>query len=172
MDGYMFGKRKTDDPDDILIGVSSLAEYQEERTRQREQTFKKILLQCSRKIQNEFHMKKQTMCAFEIPEFVPGSPKFDKKECLDWLTRRLEEKGYDVEFAEPCHLVISWSREINKILEERRRSGPVASTSNSDFFKKKDKGPTVMRETAMIRTAQRAEKLRQMKRDHDKYNKK
>lgn len=165
MDGYMSGRKK--DPKtwrDVLIDPKELALYEENRLKKREETFNKVLLQCSRKIQYELTRHSETMCSFEIPEFVQGSPKYDVMDCAEWLIRRLREKDYDVEFARPCHLVISWARQISmtkrKIEEEHSRNTRIRKVEQEPIVLDEDSG--------LSRIALRAKLLKKKKEAYDK----
>lgn len=164
MDDYLFSKRTAVSANDILVDPRQLAEFEERRIQKRDQIFSKVLLQCSRKIEYEHKWNKETMCAFEVPEFVQGAPRFDRKECCDWLLNRLRDKDYDVEYAHPYHLVISWARQIR---EAKRRHELKCSKRIKEGVKARE--PIVLDDNSgMNRISLRAKLLQKRKEERDK----
>ena len=149
---------------DILVDPKELAQYEEQRLRKREEIFNKVLLQCSRMIEYETKRYSATMCAFQIPEFIQGSPKYDKTECAKWMMNRLQDMDYDVEFALPCHLAISWTRQINQAKKNHEQQ-----TSKRTKNRMIDREPIIIdANSAISRIALRARLLQKKKEDRDR----
>ena len=45
---------------------------------------------------------------FLVPEFIPGTPRFDIADCIIYLTWNLRNVGYQVEYTHPNLMFISW----------------------------------------------------------------
>lgn len=165
MDDYLgYRKKNATSWNDVLVDPRELANFEEQRIKRREETFNKVLLQCSRKIEYELKRHSSTMCAFEIPEFVQGSPKYDKQECANWLMKRLRDKDYDVEFAYPCHLVISWTRQVNMV--KKKHEEQYSKKTRQDIL---DREPIILTDdSAISRIALRAKLLQKKKEERDK----
>jgi hypothetical protein len=49
-----------------------------------------------------------TLCVFDIPEYIYGFPIYNIPACADYLTRKLIHNGFHVKFIKPNILYISW----------------------------------------------------------------
>lgn len=62
---------------------------------------------------------------FILPEFIPGVPRFDMKECVLYIVWNLRSSGFDVKYTHPNLLWISWQKQERKY---RLEESPVTKT--------------------------------------------
>jgi len=46
--------------------------------------------------------------AYEIPQFIPGLPIYNIKNCAEYIIIKLQEHGFNVQYNPPNILFISW----------------------------------------------------------------
>ncbi len=51
---------------------------------------------------------------YVVPEFIPGTPRFDVKDCIVYLVWNLRNVGYQVEYTHPNLMLISWRNHDEK----------------------------------------------------------
>jgi hypothetical protein len=51
---------------------------------------------------------------YVVPEFIPGTPRFDVKDCIVYLVWNLRNIGYQVEYTHPNLMFISWRNHDEK----------------------------------------------------------
>ena len=101
-----------DDIDYYSISINDLQRQYEERQRHQLEHFKKVLDRCFRKIKACSNMRK-TYCFFKIECYQMGRVRFDVRECIEYLTIKLREKGFraapiDEKNLLAPYLYISW----------------------------------------------------------------
>ena len=52
-----------------------------------------------------------------VPEFIPGTPRFDVKDCIVYLVWNLRNAGYQVDYTHPNLMLVSWKNHDNKYKE-------------------------------------------------------
>lgn len=73
-------------------------------------SFEKILEMCFTHINTATQLNSCT-CLFEVPEFIIGYPLFNINECIIYISDRLKQLGYKVNYFFPKLLHISWNTE-------------------------------------------------------------
>lgn len=58
------------------------------------------------------------MTAFDIPEWQPGCPRFDVKDCILYIVWHLRSSGFSVMYVSPNRLLISWKEQSIKYYQE------------------------------------------------------
>jgi hypothetical protein len=51
---------------------------------------------------------------YVVPEFIPGTPRFDVKDCVVYLVWNLRNAGYKVDYTHPNLMLISWRNHDEK----------------------------------------------------------
>jgi hypothetical protein len=51
---------------------------------------------------------------YVVPEFIPGTPRFDIKDCIVYLVWNLRNVGYQVDYTHPNLMLISWRNHDEK----------------------------------------------------------
>ena len=58
------------------------------------------------------------MTSFDVPEWQPGCPSFDVKDCILYVVWNLRSSGFKVLYVSPNRLVISWKEQSYKYYQE------------------------------------------------------
>ena len=59
------------------------------------------------------------MTSFDVPEWQPGCPRFDVKDCILYMVWHLRSSGFSVMYISPNRLLISWKEQsVKYYLEE------------------------------------------------------
>jgi hypothetical protein len=59
------------------------------------------------------------MTSFDVPEWQPGCPRFDVKDCILYMVWHLRSSGFSVMYVSPNRLLISWKEQsVKYYLEE------------------------------------------------------
>ena len=86
------------------------------------------------------------MTSFDVPEWQPGCPRFDVKDCILYIVWQLRHSGFHVLYVSPNRLLISWKEQsIQYYTQESQirqamiaaRSGEAAAATASAPLKKK-----------------------------------
>ena len=93
-----------------MVKAKDLVKEQQERKKQKEKTFKKILKIVEKKLVIA-NTGNNSSIWFEIPEFILGVPIYKVVECKKYLIKKLKKNGFNTEFFEPNILKIDWSSE-------------------------------------------------------------
>jgi hypothetical protein len=51
---------------------------------------------------------------YVVPEFIPGTPRFDVKDCIVYLVWNLRNVGYQVDYTHPNLMFVSWRNHDEK----------------------------------------------------------
>lgn len=90
-----------------MVKAKDLIKSQEEKKKLKENTYKKILERIEKKISiasnSDFYFT-----YYEVPELLLGLPLYSVKDCIIYVTKKLEKNGFKVNFYEPNVLLISW----------------------------------------------------------------
>ena len=78
------------------------------------------------------------MTHFDVPEWQPGCPRFDVKDCILYMVWNLRSTGFRVIYVSPNRLLISWKeqsvqyyQEESPIRQAMLATAEAASTSSS-----------------------------------------
>jgi hypothetical protein len=72
------------------------------------------------------------MTSFDVPEWQPGCPRFDVKDCILYMAWHLRSSGFSVMYVSPNRLLISWKEQSVKYYQEEspiRQAMLAASTA-------------------------------------------
>jgi len=131
-------------PPQTQIGVpqltpSSLFTAQTEMDKIRLQVFNRILANIHERI--KFISSKPNsplMASYNVPEWQPGCPRFDVKDCILYLVWNLRQSGFKVLYVSPNRLLISWKEQA---MQYYSQDSPIrqAMMSITDPLKKPEK---------------------------------
>jgi len=75
------------------------------------------------------------MTSFDVPEWHPGCPRFDVKDCILYIVWNLRHSGFKVLYVSPNRLLISWKEQSIQYYQEEspiRQAMIAATTINKD----------------------------------------
>jgi hypothetical protein len=58
------------------------------------------------------------MTSYEVPEWQPGCPRFDVKDCILYIVWNLRHSGFKVLYVSPNRLLINWKEQSNQYYQE------------------------------------------------------
>jgi hypothetical protein len=58
------------------------------------------------------------MTSFDVPEWQPGCPRFDVKDCILYIVWSLRHAGFKVLYVSPNRLLISWKEQTIQYYQE------------------------------------------------------
>jgi hypothetical protein len=58
------------------------------------------------------------MTSFDVPEWQPGCPRFDVKDCILYIVWNLRHSGFQVLYVSPNRLLISWKQQSVQYYQE------------------------------------------------------
>jgi hypothetical protein len=58
------------------------------------------------------------MASFDVPEWQPGCPRFDVKDCILYIVWNLRHSGFKVIYISPNRLLISWQDQSMRYYKE------------------------------------------------------
>jgi hypothetical protein len=73
------------------------------------------------------------MTYFDVPEWQPGCPRFDVKDCILYIVWQLRHSGFQVMYVTPNRLIISWKEQSIQYYSEESpiRQAMVAAASST-----------------------------------------
>ena len=72
------------------------------------------------------------MTSFDVPEWQPGCPRFDVKDCILYIVWNLRHSGFKVLYVSPNRLLISWKEQsIQYYQEESPIRQAMIATANA-----------------------------------------
>ena len=94
---------------DENFNADSLLSQRKQRETVMNRSFDMVFERCQKRIiyANKIGL---TKCDYQVPEFVPGFPIYDVKDCILHLMYKLRDKKFHVEYKEPRILCISWPK--------------------------------------------------------------
>ena len=94
------------------LEASSLFVEQNKKDHIRCEIYNTILGRVHQKIQATNRLPGNTQqLIYLVPEFMPGVPRFDMKECIIYLAYNLRSSGFYVNYTHPNALYISWKEQ-------------------------------------------------------------
>lgn len=92
-----------------VLTPATLFEEQKRRDTLKLETYNRILSSVHAKIRASSTLPTATqMITFDIPEWQPGCPSFDVKDCILYVVFQLRSSGFKVAYVSPNRLIISW----------------------------------------------------------------
>lgn len=102
-----------------ILNPSSLYSEEARRDATRIRIYNSVLQQIYTKIKAIARIPGNEKCLwYVVPEFIPGTPRFDVKDCIVYLVWNLRNVGYQVEYTHPNLMFISW-RSHDDMYKER-----------------------------------------------------
>ena len=99
-------------PNPPRLEASSLFVEQNKKDHIRCEIYNTILSRVHQKIQGTNRLPGNTQqLIYLVPEFIPGVPRFDMKECIIYLAYNLRSSGFFVNYTHPNALYISWKEQ-------------------------------------------------------------
>ncbi len=80
---------------------------------------------------------------YVVPEFIPGTPRFDIGDCIVYLVWNLRNVGYMVEYTHPNLMFISWRNHDSKYKESGSPWAQVLQSAREQVITAVDKSPTI-----------------------------
>ncbi len=82
-------------------------------------TYNKILAAIHQKIKFiAAQNKSNTMTHFDVPDWQPGCPRYDVKDCILYVVWNLRHSGFNVIYMSPNRLLINWQEESLRYYQE------------------------------------------------------
>ena len=100
----------------LSVNINKLRSDVEEREKKKIKIFENILEMCYQKILNTNKKSDDYNCTFVVPNVVFGLPLYNIGDCITFIMDNLVKKGFEIYFALPTTIHISWQPEsyINK----------------------------------------------------------
>ena len=95
----------------LSININKLRNEVELREQKKIKIFEKILELCYQRILNSNQKNDDYSCTYIIPTVVFGLPLYDVNDCVTFVINKLIEKGFNIVFAFPTTIHISWKPE-------------------------------------------------------------
>ena len=111
---------------------ASLFEDQAKLDAMRLQVYNRILGTVHQKIKAHSTIPNSSqMISFDIPEWQPGCPRFDVKDCILYIVWNLRHSGFKVLYVSPNRLLISWKEQSIQYYQEESpiRQAMIAAAS-------------------------------------------
>lgn len=96
------------------VNISKLRGEVEAREQKKNKIFEAILDLCYKKILSSNEKSDDYSCTYIVPNVVFGLPLYDVDECVRFIMRTLTSKGFEIFYAMPTTLHISWKPEDKK----------------------------------------------------------
>lgn len=92
----------------LSININKLRNDVELREQKKIKIFENILELCYQRILNSNQKSTECSCTYVVPNVVFGLPLYNVNDCVIFIINKLIEKKFDVVFAFPTTLYISW----------------------------------------------------------------
>lgn len=102
------------------LDPTTLYDEQEKRDTMKVKTYNSILEQVHNKIRIIARIPDaEKQLYYEVPDFVLGVPRFNRRDCILYLVWNLRNSKFDVKYFPPSLLHISWQKHEQQYKEER-----------------------------------------------------
>ena len=111
---------------------SSLFDEQAKIDAMRLQVYNRILGPVHQKIKAQSTLPNSSqMTSFDVPEWQPGCPRFDVKDCILYIVWNLRHSGFKVLYISPNRLLIGWKEQSIQYYQEESpiRQAMIAAAS-------------------------------------------
>jgi len=98
----------------LSININKLRNEVELREQKKHKIFDKILELCYNRILNSNQKNDDYSCTYIVPNVVFGLPLYDVNDCVTFIINKLIDKGFDVVYAFPTTIHISWKPKNDK----------------------------------------------------------
>lgn len=90
------------------ININKLRSEVEEREKRKQIIYEKVLNLCYQRILNNNKQNDDYTCTYIVPTVIFGLPLYNVDDCVAFIMNKLIEKGFDIVFAVPTTIHISW----------------------------------------------------------------
>jgi len=90
------------------ININKLRSEVEAREQRKTKLYEKILDLCYKRISSSNQKNDNYSCTYIVPNVVFGLPLYDVNECVTFIMNKLTEKEFDIIYAFPTTIHISW----------------------------------------------------------------
>jgi hypothetical protein len=97
----------------LSININKLRSEVELREQRKIKIYEKILDLCYQRILNSNKKNDDYSCTYIVPNVVFGLPLYDVNDCVTFIINKLIDKGFDVVYAFPTTIHISWKPKNN-----------------------------------------------------------
>ncbi len=117
------------------LSPSALFEDQARLDAMRLQVYNRILANVHQKIRHTSTLPNSPqMTYYDVPEWQPGCPRFDVKDCILYVIWNLRNSGFKVLYVSPNRMVVSWKEQSTHYYQEEspiRRAMLAASQQSA-----------------------------------------
>jgi hypothetical protein len=101
-----------------IVNPASLYSEEARRDATRIRIYNSVLQQIYTKIKAIARIPGNQKCLwYVVPEFIPGTPRFDVRDCIVYIVWNLRNVGYQVDYTHPNLMYISWQNHDNRYKE-------------------------------------------------------
>lgn len=127
-----------------ILNPSSLYNEEAKRDATRIRIYNNVLQQIYNKIKAIARVPgNEKSLWYVVPEFIPGTPRFDVGDCIVYLVWNLRNVGYMVEYTHPNLMFISWRNHDSKYKETGSPWAQVLQSAREQVISSVDKSPTI-----------------------------
>ena len=109
----------------LSINITKLRSEVEAREQRKLKIYEKVLDLCYQRILSNNHKNDEYACTYIVPNVVFGLPLYDVDECVKFILDTLISKGFEVIFAIPSTIHISW--------KPKGHTSKSSNSSNSNY---------------------------------------
>lgn len=102
-----------------ILNPSSLYSEEARRDATRIRIYNSVLQQIYNKVKAISRVPGNEKCLwYVVPEFIPGTPRFDVRDCIVYLVWNMRNAGYQVDYTHPNLMLVSWRNHDDKYKEQ------------------------------------------------------
>ena len=121
-------------PQTPQLTPASLFDDQAKLDAMRLQVYNRLLSTVHQKIKAHSTLPNSSqMTSFDVPEWQPGCPRFDVKDCILYIVWNLRHSGFKVLYVSPNRLLISWKEQSIQYYQEESpiRQAMIATAASA-----------------------------------------
>jgi len=122
----------------LNININKLRNEVELREQKKIKIFDKILELCYQRILNSNQKNDDYNCTYIVPNVVFGLPLYDVNDCVSFVINKLIEKGFNVVFAFPTTIHISWKPNDSNANANTKFNNQLSIYNNKNNMQLKD----------------------------------
>ena len=130
-------KKKNNDRD--MLDLNLLLTKRRAVINRKHEIYRQILQKCHKRITYQANKRPDlTWCVFEIPDWIPGLPRFNKIACTQFCLSKLRKNGFMINYTPPSTLFISWQHyeEQQKRKAKLKKIAPMFRNKEQKLDKK------------------------------------
>jgi hypothetical protein len=126
-----------------VLNPSSLYSQEAKRDATRIKIYNSVLQQIYNKIKAVSRIPgNEKSLWYIVPEFIPGTPRFELGDCILYLVWNLRNVGYTVEYTPPTLMFISWTSHDAQYREKQSPWAQVLGAARDQMLSKPPSTPT------------------------------